>query len=114
MVISVGSPKYGQKNRRQRILQRMKRKRIIEPQSSEAYSSKPSNLKKKAKLTAALDRLQDLQVKQKLAEEYISELSPATLGSYIKKASVDSAVKVGHAYAKATPPEEILRAQMPG
>jgi hypothetical protein len=35
------------------------------------------------------------------AEEYISELSPATLGSYIKKASVDSAVKVGHAYAKA-------------
>ena len=33
------------------------------------YSSKPSNLKKKAKLTAALNRLQDLKVKQKMSEE---------------------------------------------
>ena len=37
--------------------------------TSEAYSSKPSNLKKKAKLTAALNRLQDLKVKQKMSEE---------------------------------------------
>ena len=37
--------------------------------TSEAYSSKPSNLKKKAKLTAALNRLQDLKVKKKMSEE---------------------------------------------
>ena len=37
--------------------------------TSEAYSSKPSNLRKKAKLTAALNRLQDLKVKKKMSEE---------------------------------------------
>ena len=37
--------------------------------TSESYSSKPSNIKKKAKLTAALNRLQDLKVKQKMSEE---------------------------------------------
>ena len=47
--------------------------------TSEAYSSKPSNLKKKAKLTAALNRLQDLKVKQKMGEETINELSLDTL-----------------------------------
>ena len=47
--------------------------------TSEAYSSKPSNLKKKAKLTAALNRLQDLKVKQKMGEENINELSLDTL-----------------------------------
>ena len=36
--------------------------------TAEAYSSKPSNLKKKAKLTAMLNRLQDLKVKKKLNE----------------------------------------------
>ena len=35
------------------------------------YSSKPSNLRKKAKLTAALNRLQDLKVKKKMSEENI-------------------------------------------
>ena len=44
-----------------------KKRRYIEVE--EAYSSKPSNLKKKAKLTAALNRLQDLKVKQKMSEE---------------------------------------------
>ena len=37
--------------------------------TSEEYSSKPSNLRKKAKLTAALNRLQDLKVKKKMKEE---------------------------------------------
>ena len=36
--------------------------------TAEAYSAKPSNLKKKAKLTAMLNRLQDLKVKKKLNE----------------------------------------------
>jgi len=39
----------------------------------EAYSSKPSNLKKKAKLNAALKRLEDLKVKKRMSEETIIE-----------------------------------------
>ena len=44
----------------------------------EAYSSKPSNMKKKAKLNAALKRLEDMKVASKMKEEVqIDEGSPA-------------------------------------
>jgi hypothetical protein len=46
--------------------------------TSEAYSSKPSNMKKKAKLNAALKRLEDMKVASKMKEEVqIDEGSPA-------------------------------------
>jgi hypothetical protein len=82
----VGGPKISKKQKAKNLAKNEKDEQHTTT-TSEAYSSKPSNLKKKAKLTAALNRLQDLKVKKKMsAEEYISELSPATLGSYVKKA----------------------------
>ena len=81
----VGGPKISKKQKAKNLAKNEKDEDHTTT-TSESYSSKPSNLKKKAKLTAALNRLQDLKVKKKMGEEYISELSPATLGSYVKKA----------------------------
>ena len=74
----VGGPKISKKQKAKNLAKNEKDEQHTTT-TSEAYSSKPSNLKKKAKLTAALNRLQDLKVKQKMGEENINELSLDTL-----------------------------------
>jgi len=74
----VGGPKISKKDKKKNLAKNEKDEQHTTT-TSEAYSSKPSNLKKKAKLTAALNRLQDLKVKQKMGEETINELSLDTL-----------------------------------
>ena len=74
----VGGPKISKKKKAKNLAKNEKDEQHTTT-TSEAYSSKPSNLKKKAKLTAALNRLQDLKVKQKMGEENINELSLDTL-----------------------------------
>ena len=64
----VGGPKISKKQKAKNLAKNEKDEQHTTT-TSEAYSSKPSNLKKKAKLTAALNRLQDLKVKQKMSEE---------------------------------------------
>ena len=64
----VGGPKISKKDKKKNLAKNEKDEQHTTT-TSEAYSSKPSNLKKKAKLTAALNRLQDLKVKQKMSEE---------------------------------------------
>ena len=68
----VGGPKISKKQKAKNLAKNEKDEQHTTT-TSEAYSSKPSNLKKKAKLTAALNRLQDLKVKKKMSEETIAE-----------------------------------------
>ena len=74
----VGGPKISKKQKAKNLAKNEKDEQHTTT-TSEAYSSKPSNLRKKAKLTAALNRLQDLKVKKKMSEENINELSQDTL-----------------------------------
>ena len=66
----VGGPKISKKEKAKNLAKNEKDEQHTTT-TSEAYSSKPSNLKKKAKLTAALNRLQDLKVKQKMSTEEV-------------------------------------------
>ena len=75
----VGGPKISKKQKAKNLAKNEKDEQHTTT-TSEAYSSKPSNLKKKAKLTAALNRLQDLKVKQKMGEEYLNELDTGPEG----------------------------------
>ena len=68
----VGGPKISKKQKAKNLAKNEKDEQHTTT-TSEAYSSKPSNLRKKAKLTAALNRLQDLKVKKKMSEETIAE-----------------------------------------
>ena len=68
----VGGPKISKKDKKKNLAKNEKDEQHTTT-TSEAYSSKPSNLRKKAKLTAALNRLQDLKVKKKVSEETIVE-----------------------------------------
>ena len=66
----VGGPKISKKQKAKNLAKNEKDEQHTTT-TSEAYSSKPSNLRKKAKLTAALNRLQDLKVKQKVSTEEV-------------------------------------------
>ena len=64
----VGGPKISKKEKKKNLAKNEKDEQHTTT-TSEAYSSKPSNLKKKAKLDAALKRLEDLKVKKRVSEE---------------------------------------------
>ena len=63
----VGGPKISKKEKKKNLTKNEPDEQHTTT-TSESYSSKPSNLKKKAKLTAALNRLQDLKVNKKMKE----------------------------------------------
>ena len=67
-----GDPIGGPKISKKQLKKNLKRNTPDEDHTTttnEAYSSKPSNQKKKAKLAAALDRLENLKVQKKMNEE---------------------------------------------
>jgi len=67
-----GDPIGGPKISKKKLKKNLKRNTPDEDHTTttaESYSSKPSNQKKKAKLTAALDRLENLKVQKKMNEE---------------------------------------------
>ena len=64
----VGGPKISKKEKAKNLAKNEKDEQHTTT-TSEAYSSKPSNLKKKAKLNAALKRLEDLKVNKRMSEE---------------------------------------------
>jgi len=64
----VGGPKISKKQKAKNLAKNEKDEQHTTT-TSEAYSSKPSNLKKKAKLDAALKRLEDLKVSKRMSEE---------------------------------------------
>ena len=67
-----GDPIGGPKISKKKLKKNLKRNTPDEDHTTttnEAYSSKPSNQKKKAKLAAALDRLENLKVQKKMNEE---------------------------------------------
>ena len=64
----VGGPKISKKEKKKNLAKNEKDEQHTTT-TSEAYSSKPSNLKKKAKLDAALKRLEDLKVSKRMSEE---------------------------------------------
>jgi hypothetical protein len=68
----VGGPKISKKEKKKNLAKNEKDEQHTTT-TSESYSSKPSNLKKKAKLNAALKRLEDLKVKKRMSEETIIE-----------------------------------------
>ena len=70
----VGGPKISKKEKAKNLAKNEKDEQHTTT-TSEAYSSKPSNLKKKAKLDAALKRLEDLKVSKRMSEEYVAEVS---------------------------------------
>ena len=61
----VGGPKISKKEKKKNLAKNEKDEDHTTT-TSEGYSSKPSNVKKKAKLNAALKRLEDLKVKKKV------------------------------------------------
>ena len=64
----VGGPKISKKQKAKNLAKNEKDEQHTTT-TSESYSSKPSNLKKKAKLDAALKRLEDLKVSKRMSEE---------------------------------------------
>jgi len=64
----VGGPKISKKEKKKNLAKNEKDEDHTTT-TSESYSSKPSNLKKKAKLDAALKRLEDLKVSKRMSEE---------------------------------------------
>ena len=81
----VGGPKISKKQKAKNLAKNEKDEDHTTT-TSESYSSKPSNLKKKAKLNAALKRLEDLKVKKRMSEENINELSLNTLSQAARQA----------------------------
>ena len=64
----IGGPKISKKQKAKNLAKNEKDEDHTTT-TAEAYSSKPSNLKKKAKLNAALKRLEDLKVNKRMSEE---------------------------------------------
>jgi hypothetical protein len=79
----VGGPKISKKQKAKNLAKNEKDEQHTTT-TSEAYSSKPSNLRKKAKLTAALNRLQDLKVKKKMSEGLLGMIRGAQIGGRLQ------------------------------
>ena len=68
----VGGPPISDKQRAKNLAKNEKDEKIVR---SEAYSSRPSNVKKKAKLNAALKRLEDMKVASKMKKEEVEQIN---------------------------------------
>ena len=68
----IGGPPISDKQRAKNLAKNEKDEKIVR---SEAYSSRPSNVKKKAKLNAALKRLEDMKVASKMKKEEVEQIN---------------------------------------
>ena len=93
----VSSSKRASMTKAERLSAQRRKKKADPNQQSKTGAAKPTYVKTDSP-----------RKKKKVSEEYISELSPSTLGSYIKKASMNSVGNMQAAYSRPKKRKNVL------